>query len=57
MGTYGFDSVILGRKIPEIDDIARFVKGVHEFEGYPRSAGMGMKSSPYFPNPMFDNKN
>ena len=42
-GFYGYDSVILGRNIAEIPDIKKFIDGVHDYKGAPRSVGFGMK--------------
>lgn len=33
-----------------MQDIHRFVNSIHEFEGLPRSAGMGMKSAAFMSN-------
>lgn len=47
MGYYGYDAVVLGRGITELDDIKGFVDGVHEFRGMPRGMGLGMKGLPW----------
>ena len=46
-GFYGYDSVVLGRNIADIPDIKRFIDGVHEFRGAPRTVGFGMKGMNY----------
>jgi len=46
-GFYGYDSVVLGRNIADIPDIKKFIDGVHEFRGAPRTVGFGMKGMNY----------
>lgn len=47
LGYCGYDGVVLGRNLAEMDDIKAFVKSVHDFTGPPRLVGMGMKASEY----------
>jgi indole-3-glycerol phosphate synthase len=51
LGLFGFDCVVLGRALADIDDIKDFIDGVHDFRGAPRNMGMGggfgMKGNPF----------
>lgn len=42
---YGYDGIVLGRHITEVEDIKMFIDFVHAVRGPPRSMGMGMKGT------------
>ena len=44
---YGYDAVVLGRGITEVDDIKGFIDGVHNFVGAPRGLGVSMRGIPW----------
>jgi hypothetical protein len=52
LGFYGFDGVVLGRALPDLPDIKRYLEEVHAFRGSPRGMGMGMKGLPWAPGGM-----
>jgi len=51
LGLYGYDCVVLGRGLADLEDIKDFVDGVHSFRGAPRNmgtgSGFGMKGNPF----------
>eukprot|EP01031_Cornospumella_fuschlensis_P025019 gene25019-30221_t len=54
LGHYGYDGVVLGRRIVDIPDIKAFVDDVHNYQGPPRDYQMNMafKAPPYHYDPL-----